>query len=150
MSGQREIYLITNTITNRTYVGKSGLASWRIREHLMALKNGYHPVELMQEDSFTFGYESFTTKIFGSYEELEASRMEIFMMKMLRTQDTRFGYNYKDTSGNSKFAVQDRWRTPPFAWRPGFRKWFRENHTNWRVNRLPYHPTEPINPNLLY
>ena len=138
------VYLITNTITKRTYVGRSGNTRWRIKQHLDSLKGGYHPNELMQEDSYTFGYETFKAWVIGVYDEYEASRMETFMMKMLRTQDKTFGYNYKDRSGNSKTAIKDRWRTPPMAWQPAFRRMFLEGKTSWRVNRLPYHELEPI------
>ena len=138
------VYLITNTITGRTYVGRSGHTVWRIKSHLDALRCGYHPCELMCEDSYTFGYESFECKVLGYYDDDEAARMETFMMKLLRTQDKRYGYNYRDKSGNCPNAVKDRWRTPPRAWQPIFRRKFLEGKTKWRVNRLPYHEPEPI------
>lgn len=138
------VYMITNTITGRTYVGRSSNVRWRLKHHLDSLKGGYHYKTLMQEDSYTFGYESFECKIIGPYDEHEAGRMEIFMMKILRTQDPQFGYNYGDRSGSSKFAIKDRWRTPPHAWQPAFRRKFLEGQTRWRVNRLPYHEPKPI------
>lgn len=138
------VYMITNTITKRTYVGRSCNVRWRLKQHLDSLKGGYHQKALMQEDSYTFGYESFECKILGPYDKHEAGRMEVFMMKILRTQDKRFGYNYGDRSGNSPNAIKDRWRTPPRAWQPLFRRKFLEGKTRWRVNRLPYHEPEPI------
>lgn len=138
------VYLITNTITGRTYVGKSGNPLWRLKTHLDSLRGGYHPNELMLEDRYTFGHETFECRIFGSYEEDEAARMEIFMMKILRTQDERFGYNYKDKSGTSPMAIKDRWRTPPRAWTRIFRRKYLDGNVRWRVNRLPYHEPEPI------
>lgn len=138
------VYMITNTITGRTYVGRSSTPMYRIKQHLGGLRCGYHKNALMLEDSYTFGYESFECRILGSFDEFEAARMEVFMMKILRTQDERFGYNCCDKSGTSPNAIKDRWRTPPRAWQPIFRRKFLEGKTKWRVNRLPYHEPEPI------
>ena len=115
------VYLITNTITGKTYVGRSQCPPYRWRHHRTALKCGRHPVELMQEDSYTFGYDSFRVYVFGTFPEKEAKRIEVFLMKVLRTQDSRFGYNYKDKAGTSAYAIADRWRTPPNAWQKIFR-----------------------------
>lgn len=140
----QSVYIICNRINGKKYVGRSATPKYRIKIHFNGLKSGYHKNEMMLEDSFTYGYESFDFYIFGTYEKQEASRMEVFLMKILRTQDPRFGYNYKDRSGSTKYAIADKWRTPPQAWDRIFRSTFFKSKTDWRVNRLPYHESEPI------
>ena len=138
------VYLITNTITRRTYVGRSTNPRYRLQHHMNGLRYGYHTNTLMLEDRYTFGHETFECRVIGPFDEYEATRMEIFMMKVLRTQDERFGYNHLDKLGTSPNAIKDRWRTPPRAWQPIFRRSFLEGKTKWRVNRMPYHEPEPI------
>lgn len=113
------VYTITNKITGRTYVGKTSrrFPPARIAKHFEALRSNRHKVEMMQDDFNKYGEDSF--------DELEGDRMEVFMMKVLRSQDRRFGYNYKDRSGTSKYAIADRWRTPPRYWGCVFRSCMR-------------------------
>ncbi len=144
MNEEITVYIIVNTESGRKYIGRSRIPMWRFEQHKSLLRNGKHSSELMQEDYSTFGPDSFEFVEYGSYEDDEAARMEVFLMKMLRTQDKRFGYNYKDRSGICKNAIKDRWRTPPRAWQPIFRRKYLEGKTRWRVNRLPYHEPEPI------
>lgn len=139
MSKKICVYIIANTVSGKKYVGRAVNPDARFEKHISALKNGRHIVEMMQDESFMFGIETFKLIKFGSYYEDEASRMEVFLMKILRTQDERFGYNYKDRSGICKNAIKDKWRTPPRAWLPAFRAKYLNGETRWRVNRLPYH-----------
>ena len=139
------VYLLRNMITAKIYVGYAHCPSRRVKKHISALKSGRHTNENMQEDSNTFGYETFTYSVMGPYDGHEASRMEVFMMKILRTQDSRFGYNYKDRAGSSVNAINDRWRTPPSAWVPMWRKKFLEGRVpEWHVSKYPYHGEKPV------
>ncbi len=117
------IYTITNLVTGRTYVGKTqrGLPSARVVKHFEALRSNRHSVEQLQEDFNKYGEDSFVVKYLDSFDDMEGARMEVFMMKVLRSQDKRFGYNYKDPIGTSPFAIADRWRTPPRYWKQMFR-----------------------------
>ena len=113
----KTVYLLRNDITGKVYVGVTGgTVGYRVAAHIRALRGGRHSVEMMQEDSHLFGPESFSYRTFGAYPNEEADRMEVFMMKVLRTQDPRFGYNYKDKAGINKNAIKDRWRTPKRTW----------------------------------
>lgn len=47
MSG---IYVITNTINGRQYVGQSQNIFFRRKQHFVALKNGTHENKAMQQD----------------------------------------------------------------------------------------------------
>ena len=122
------VYTITNKITGRTYVGKTSrrFPPARIAKHFEALRSNRHKVEMMQDDFNKYGEDSFVVHYLDSFDELEGDRMEVFMMKVLRSQDRRFGYNYKDRSGTSKYAIADRWRTPPRYWGCVFRSGIKE------------------------
>lgn len=89
------IYAIQHKPTGRIYVGSSQNLDERLHAHLSALKNGTHPVELMQEDADKYGldYEFF---ILDKYESCWDSRKEYEWMLKLNTGDPECGYNYKD------------------------------------------------------
>ena len=113
------VYAIGNTKTKRIYIGRSGTVKGsRPESHFKALRGGRHTIEDLQKDYDRYGEESFFVKYLGDYDGGELCRMEIFMMKILRTQDRRYGYNYKDRSGTSPNAIKDKWRTPPSTWSP--------------------------------
>lgn len=117
------VYLIHNNKTKRSYIGSTmNDPLYRVKKHFCSLKGERHRIELMQQDYDKYGKESFSYKFIGSFSDEETRRMEIFYMQLLRTKDPRYGYNYKDKSGTSKWAVHDRWRTPTKAWNNIFRK----------------------------
>lgn len=117
------IYAITNLITRRTYVGRSAAAPpHRVKQHFKDLRRKAHIVELMQEDFDKYGEESFAYHYLDAFDDAEAKRMEVFMMKVLRSQDPRYGYNYKDRAGTSQRAINERWRTPAHSWSFPIRK----------------------------
>lgn len=89
------IYAIQHRKTGRIYVGSSQKLEERLHAHLLALKNGTHPVELMQEDADKYGldYEFF---ILDKYESCRESKKEYEWMVKLNTGDPKCGYNYKD------------------------------------------------------
>lgn len=91
------VYVIGNTETKRFYVGKTDRPLiHRKNEHFRALQHHRHKVEQMQEDFDRYGIESFFVRPLGSFKGNELLRMEAFMMQVLKTQDIRYGYNYKD------------------------------------------------------
>lgn len=119
------VYAIRNKVTGRIYVGRSVvLKGLRPHKHFIELKAHRHKVDLMQNDFDKYGEQSFEVKYLGEYEGNKLKQMEVFMMKVLRTQDARFGYNYKDKIGTSKFSAEDRWRTAPISWHSGTRGLF--------------------------
>ncbi len=114
----RFVYVIGNKVTGRKYVGSSQNPKYRMGQHFEWLKIGKHSVELFQEDYNTYGVDSFETRVVGEYSFDEARRMESFLMKILKSQNSAYGYNYKDKSGTSKYAIKYRWRIAPRFWRP--------------------------------
>ena len=67
---------------------------------------------MLQKDYDMYGADSFETKECGSFSERDGYKMEIFLMKLLKTQDERYGYNYREKCGTSRQAVLSKWRLP--------------------------------------
>lgn len=111
------IYTLQNTVTKRIYVGCTRSVKDRIHQHLKLLQVHRHSMGLMQKDYDLHGEASFKSSIcFQCSNKEEASRIETFVMKILKSQDPVYGYNYKDRKGNSPLAIADRWRTVPRNW----------------------------------
>lgn len=117
MNNKKFVYAIKNEVTNRIYVGSSQSPRYRLNKHMSALKHHQHKNELMQLDYDRYGDDSFVTMIVGEYKEKIEKHQEIFTMKILRTQDERYGYNYKDKSGTCKGAIASKWRVPSMEWK---------------------------------
>ena len=137
--GSYYIYVITNAVTQKHYVGCTADIESRITIHKWALKKHKHPMELMQADYDKYGAESFRVRIFSERIGLEsASQLEAFMMKVLKSQNPKHGYNYKDRKGNSPLAIADRWRTYPRNWSDEKRAYY---YRKYGVLLPPEHPT---------
>ena len=119
MNQPEYVYIIKNADTGRVYVGSSFYPEWRIKVHMNALKKHRHSVLIMQSDFDLYGFDSFKSVVFGKYDRAEANRMEVFLMKMFKSQNPEFGYNYKDQSGNGLIAIASKWRIPCTYWETG-------------------------------
>ena len=80
------------------------------------LRRHVHKNAVMQDDYNKFGEDAFEFRVVGTYEDLEASRMEMFMMYVLRTRDDSFGYNQLDRHGTGKGAIACKLRLLPRYW----------------------------------
>ena len=110
------VYIITNTVTGRRYVGLTNSLEGRIKNHFYNLQCGKHN-EQMQEDYDTYGRESFVVTVFGTgYNNMNGRQKEVFLMHVLRTNEREYGYNYKDKVGTGPGGVKSRWRVPPRIW----------------------------------
>lgn len=108
MSG---VYMIHNSVTGRNYIGSSRCVRGRIKTHLSALRGNRHSIEEMQEDFNKYGEESFSfIPLFEVSRDEYAPSLECFVMKVLRTQDKNFGYNYKDKCGTAKWLTREMMR----------------------------------------
>jgi group I intron endonuclease len=87
------IYVITNTITGKKYVGKTKLSLWRrFTEHMCNARRGvsfylYHSMRKHGTNAFTID----SLEEVATVEELNAA--EQHWIAKLKTQDPAFGYN---------------------------------------------------------
>lgn len=132
--GKRDVYMIRNTVNGKSYIGSSITPIFRIMIHFSNLKNGKHAIEDFQSDFDKYGQEAFECRVI--LEDAEPN-MEYFMMKMFKTQNREYGYNYKDQGGNGSYAIASRWRIAPFYWtklgRAAFHERFPKQYSeiNW-------------------
>jgi hypothetical protein len=113
MLSDKYVYAIKNIVSGRIYIGSSQCPKHRIKKHMSALKHNRHGVELMQRDYNEYGENSFASAIVGRFEYNAGLHQEALIMQFLRTQDDRYGYNYKDHTGTSDHAVSCAWRSQP-------------------------------------
>lgn len=119
------IYTIRNTATKRIYVGYTMNVKERAKQHLHALEIGKHYKKEMQSDYDKYGKDSFEIKVFTSCDNMQkASMVETIVMKILKSQDPKYGYNIGDPKGNSPLAIADRWRTYPRNWSDSRRAYY--------------------------
>lgn len=90
------IYLLKNKCTNRVYVGRTVHPVQRFKQHRNHLRAGTHPCELMQEDFYKYGENSFEFEVVEENECFTRKNIEGAWMIKLKTYDKRYGYNYKD------------------------------------------------------
>ena len=100
-----------------------------MEQHLRLLNRGEHPKKEMQSDFDKYGKESFEVKVFTSCKDgQQASMIETFVMKILKSQNPKYGYNTGDPKGNSPLAIADRWRTKPWNWSDSKRHYYFTKH----------------------
>lgn len=103
------VYILTNTVTKKSYVGSCQSVKYRMKTHKYSLSHHRRTVEQMQKDYDLYGWESFALKIIGWYKDWnDGKRLEKFYMQVLRTYDPRYGYNYKDRKALSPIKDKDR------------------------------------------
>lgn len=93
------IYVMTNNITNRKYVGQTfdRRVQWRFKDHMKMCRIHKSNNSMMQADYDRYGEDSFTIKeVIVCTEEL-AHPLEYALMEAIGTKDATFGYNYLDT-----------------------------------------------------
>lgn len=113
----KSIYTIKNTVNNKIYVGKAQSPEHRHKRHLYLLRTGKHTSKSLQLDYLKYGESAFRFDVlFSVSDDAEAKRMEVFMMKVLKTQSHEYGYNDSDKSGTSPGAIASRWRIPAHLW----------------------------------
>ena len=105
------VYVLKNIITGKCYVGCTRNPKHRIKNHMYAMKSGKHNVEQINIDCAKYGVNSFTYMVLEEHDKLKALQLEAFYSAVLRSKDTRYGYNYKDKKGTGIMYVVDKWRT---------------------------------------
>jgi hypothetical protein len=87
----QSIYVITNTVNNKKYVG-CGNRNVRHKSHLSNLRSHRHSNKPLQEDFDRYGENAFVFEYLreGDFDDERALMIE------LKTYDERFGYNSVD------------------------------------------------------
>lgn len=97
------IYTITNSVNGKVYVGSSVRIERRWREHRLALNNGTHVNNYLQNSWEKYGAENFVFAVVETLSDLN-SVADLFLaeqrwMDRLNAMDRRFGYNIADVAG---------------------------------------------------
>jgi group I intron endonuclease len=94
------IYKITNTISNKIYIGCASNVRTRINGHLYDLRKDKHNNSYLQKAWVKYGEESF---IFEMIEECDITKLhakEHYWVNKLNCLDRSIGYNLKPTDPN--------------------------------------------------
>lgn len=95
MEDRPGIYLITNRLNGKSYIGSSFTVLRRRREHFRALNGQYHPNQLLQEDFNLYGAEVFTWALIESLDQRVTGKVlgarEIHFARLIGT--VLHGYN---------------------------------------------------------
>lgn len=96
----QDVYVITNSINGKKYVGSSHNPHFRFWQHMSALRHNRHKNIDLQKDFNEYGSDCFTYEIVGQKLHLGQENEERFWMIKLKTYDERHGYNNKDPMMN--------------------------------------------------
>jgi hypothetical protein len=101
------IYMITNTINNKRYIGKAYSyekhgkkppsyygAAGRLRRHKSNAKRGSEEIPLLYDDMRKFGTDNFVVTTLEVCLKSELKTKETFYTNLHRTFDKEIGYNY--------------------------------------------------------
>lgn len=87
------IYSITNTVSNKKYIGGASYVSQRFYEHKRALRLGIHTNKELQKDWNKYGEQAFTFEILEDVEKSKLSEREDYHMKKEKNRyNVRSGY----------------------------------------------------------
>ena len=95
MNGKKMVYAIQHNVTKRMYIGSSREPETRCNAHLYSLRNGNHPVELMQSDYDNHG-ENYSFFLLDEITDYFEKAKEREWMCKYKTYDKNYGYNYND------------------------------------------------------
>ena len=91
----RIVYAIRHNPTGRIYIGSSERVKWRVKEHLHALRKHKSKNPLMQSDFDAYGGD-YSFKKLDTIRNQKEGWKEYFWMLYFKTNDSNFGYNYRD------------------------------------------------------
>lgn len=105
MSG---IYIITNKINNKSYVGQTNRLHRRLEEHRKALLGNRHHNRHLQSSWNKYGEDAFSFEVLFRCEEDKLNEMEQYAIFSLMTYDENFGYNKNYGGKNSVITGETR------------------------------------------
>lgn len=100
LSKKAGIYVITNLINNKIYIGETTNLESRLIEHLRRLLSKRHVNEHLQNAVTLYGIENFKFEILEFCECSDTKKREHFWVVHLHALDKDKGYNIKPTDPN--------------------------------------------------
>lgn len=94
------VYLITNLINNKVYVGISTDLKTRIKKHYHSLCNNAHHNDYLQKSVNKYGLNAFSIQILEYVKEEELLSKENAYQGLYKSTDPDFGYNILITDVN--------------------------------------------------
>jgi len=98
------IYIITNVIDNKVYIGRSKNWKNRLNQHKSELRNNKHGNRHLQNAFNLYKEISFTFELLEEYEEEFLCSMENWWCNMLDAHNKNRGYNIDATSPFGKIS----------------------------------------------
>jgi group I intron endonuclease len=102
------IYLITNRVTGKGYVGRSKRQQIREREHWRDLQKGNHHNAHLQRAFDQYGREAFCCSLLEYCLLADSPQREQWWIDLLGTTDRDKGYNLKGTGGLEIHSAETR------------------------------------------
>ena len=99
------IYLITNIITNKHYVGMSINCYSRFSKHKSLLNKNKHSNPHLQESWNKYGEHNFIFSIIDECEKELMASLENYWCNLLWTHNRELGYNILSTSPHGKVGM---------------------------------------------
>ena len=102
------IYILTNSINGKRYVGQSKNIKRRIREHIRSLRRGAHYNSYLQNSFDKYGEDQF---VFSIIEECGIDALndrESFWIKQFNSTDRLYGYNMMAVGSSVVHSVETR------------------------------------------
>lgn len=94
LTGKYTLYSITNTITNKIYIGVTEVFERRIAQHKVKLRKNIHRSVSMQSDYNDFGLDSFVFDVICIFEnKIEAHRVEKYYTDYILGMNKEICYN---------------------------------------------------------
>ena len=92
------IYVITNNVNQKKYVGRTKNPENRFKAHMFALKSRAHYNKLLQMDFDKYGEEAFSMEVVDYGNNLRMGFHETRWITFLQTYKEEYGYNTKEPS----------------------------------------------------
>lgn len=101
------IYKITNTITNKIYVGQALNIGKRQYNHFYLLNKGLHVNQYLQNSFNKYGKDCFCFEVLEVCSKNELSIRECYWVNLLKTNNRKYGYNAKIINENGSYSLSE-------------------------------------------
>lgn len=108
------VYAIRHNPTGKIYVGATDRLDYRLKAHMNALREGYHPVAMMQADYDNYGDDYSFAILYSGPRSIGNALFQIEKMYMtiLGTRNPSKGYNYKDITHDFDISTKRFYKIP--------------------------------------